>query len=124
MNEYTVLVGLPGCGKSYYGRALLKSLNKSIFLDDIKDFSEVILSRCFYDNIIIADPWLCDDKIRKLAVEKLPGAYWLFWENDPEQCWKNIQGRDSRVISKDFINDLSKKYHPPKVDMKVWRNNA
>lgn len=124
-NHFVFLVGLPGAGKTTYGNSI--KLEKSVFIDDIKDFSAITSATENHDTIIVSDPKLCDDEIRKLASARMSNTYnhvlieWVYWENDPIKAWNNVVRRnDGRKISKRYIEDLSKKYNPPKIDMKIW----
>lgn len=109
------LVGLPGCGKSTW----IKNNNHSnaAVVDDPMDFSHVKSVIKNNDNIIIADPRLCDDWILTCCINKIKNIdsnikmNFLYWKNDVEACWNNVEKRaDGRIISKSFLIELSKKY--------------
>lgn len=126
-NHFVFLVGLPGSGKTTYGNSI--KLEKSVFIDDIKDFNLITNAAKIFDTIFVSDPKLCDDEIRKLASARITNMYpyvvieWVFWENSPEKAWNNVVRRnDGRKISKRYIEDLSKKYNPPKIDFKIWES--
>ena len=128
MKSIILLIGLPGSGKTHYGNSLISSKNK--FIDDIKEFSSISDALKEYDELIVSDPYLCIDYYRECAVklfkENFPeiSLKWIFWENNPEKAYKNVVNRnDGRVISKNFVFDLSKKYNPPNITFNVYENN-
>lgn len=114
--EITVLVGLPGSGKTYYAHHNIKKNQR--FIDDIKNFDEITKNIDKYDDFMISDPHLCIDKNVELAKEKLKTHFneikFIYWENDIEKAWSNVQKRnDGRIIHKSFLKRLSSMYNPP-----------
>ena len=111
-----VLVGLPGCGKTYYGNKIKN--DQIIFIDDIKTFKEIENNYNKYDNFIMSDSHLCLKKNRDKAYKILKNMFskieFIFWENDLEKAWNNVVKRnDGRKISKHFVKFLSNNYNIP-----------
>jgi hypothetical protein len=80
--------------------------------------------------VIVADPSLCRSENRffaeKMVKEYHPGCEveWIYFENNPEKCWNNIQHRnDGRKISKYSLNNMSKRYKIPEGAscVQVWQ---
>lgn len=132
--KITFIVGLPGSGKTYFGNQLL-DLRGGVFLDDISTLNQIKGS--IGQDIIISDVFLCREKerdkatriINKIAL-KVGFQYdieWVFFENNPAQCLKNVEYRekqgDKRRVT-DFINAMSLEYTIPTdaPQWKVWCN--
>jgi hypothetical protein len=125
--KFIFLVGLPGSGKTYMGRQMGEH-----FLDDIcRTCGTERLKESFTsETVIVADPSLCRSVNRFFAEKMLqahhPGCEieWVFFENNPDKCWANVQARnDGRTISKRMIYDLSKQYKMPEdaTIIEVWQ---
>lgn len=115
--KFIFLVGLPGAGKTYYGKQI-----DGLFLDDICQTCGIgrLKEGFIQQTVIVADPSLClpfNRKCAELIVNQYhPGCEieWVFWDNNFEQCWVNVEQReDGRKISKYGIKELSKKYAIP-----------
>jgi predicted kinase len=129
--KFVFLVGLPGSGKTFIGKQI-EEQSGGLFLDDIcwtcgKDrLKELFTSQM----VIVADPSLCRSENRFFA-EKMVKEYhtgceveWIFFENDPEKCWNNIQQRsDGRKVSKYSLSNMSKRYKIPEnvSCVQVWQ---
>jgi hypothetical protein len=93
-----MLVGNCGSGKTMLGRSLAGRLGAQ-FVDDPKGIEDVTRFLNQHRTIVIADPWLCLVDVRQRATAQLkefcPEAQllWYFFENNPEQCRKNIERR-------------------------------
>lgn len=121
MNKITLLVGLPGCGKTFLGNELAKS--GAMFIDDIsllgkfKSLQEAIINNIAH--IIVADVFLCRNTERINAVKtihKITNNYileWIFFDNDPEQCRENVKNRQDGRLVNGLINQLNKEYTIP-----------
>lgn len=113
------LVGLPGSGKSHYINKL-ESLDKYLIIDDPKnadDLPDIATAKNF--DIIIADCHLCIPRIREKFINKMNKTYpdhsieFLFFENNPSQCLKNVNYRnDGRKVETTIIQ-YSKEYEIP-----------
>lgn len=120
------LIGLPGSGKTYYANNYLRN-NHNYFIDD---FSVNDIEWCLEDfkksgknQLIISDPNLClvsqesaKESIKKMLNEIKEFEFlFLYFENNPEQCIKNIAHRnDDRCIFEKSIRELwSKNYIIP-----------
>ncbi|MFA5071335.1 MAG: hypothetical protein WC511_03080 [Candidatus Pacearchaeota archaeon] len=133
MQKVIFIVGLPGSGKTFLGKRLQDAFNsagiKNLFIDDAstKDQIKIVLGLMksgetfkdlAFDNtefLIITDPMLCHKQAQEVAKESFHGVTqtWVYFENNPEQCVKNIHGRDERVISPGWVTHLSQIYHIP-----------
>lgn len=113
-----VITGLPGSGKTTYARQ--KYPNLELF-DDLsanpKDFDDFrfFLGNKNADCVVIDIPLIIEyirQDFLKFIKRFKPQANidWIFFSNNPEQSWKNIQGRDERKISEQYIYDCSKRY--------------
>lgn len=117
MPRFLLLVGLPGSGKTCFGREI-----GARFLDDLAQNGGLsALQDVGPDEAVtISDYCLISEPYRQAAAtvleRKFPGCVleWLYWENDPVQCWKNVKSRqDGRIISRETIFQASKKYFVP-----------
>ena len=122
--KLVVLIGLPASGKSYLGRQMIENNKKAVFIDDvsmvgIKELEKVIENGGFSD-IIMSDVFLCREKDRQTFVKWISKydfeIEWIFFENAPEKCLKNIKIRnnngDVRKVE-GLIYFLSKEYKIP-----------
>ena len=137
----TYIIGLPGSGKSH----LIKELNRTednCVIDDPINFVEDVLPFLDGRDLIIADPNLCvpglrtasksvilDQLFKKRGVKKEAiKIQYIYFENDPEQCKKNIEYREKNegcTKNADVSLDiLTKIYLMPKDvnPIKVWKN--
>ncbi len=121
MIEFLLIVGLPGSGKTYYSRQL-----EGTIFDDINDLS--LLTKDLQGKITIIDPhFCCADilaKAKDILTKKFPDCKidTVYFENDLEACWKNIQRRnDNRKISYSFVKSLSSDYFPPENCRSVYK---
>ena len=125
LNKLIILVALPGSGKTYWAKSNIPS--DGMFIDDINDIKQLIEASVNYKTILMADPHLCNDRVREIAKSKIMGLFpnliveWVYWENAPDKAWKNVCNRnDEREISEAFIKTLAKSYNPPTIDHPVW----
>lgn len=121
----TFIVGLPGSGKSYLGN----SMENVHFIDDVSMVGLKAIEKHKDKDLVIADVYLCLEEEREKAVRTIKRLIpdcqinWIFFENNPEQCLKNVcrrmqQGDDRKVA--ELIKVLSKKYNPKENTRKVW----
>jgi hypothetical protein len=134
-----MLVGLPGSGKTTLGNIMMSRAGLSspdfIFLDDITIFGGLAsLEEAIsfgWNNIIVADVFLCRTSDRTKAVQWLKKnavgyeVELVYFENAPEKCRANVlrrtAGGDHRKVN-DLIADLAKSYIIPEdvVAIAVW----
>ena len=120
MTKVLIIVGLPGSGKTTFG----KKQKDAFFIDDIKDKNEIEKAiNNKHQFVVISDPYLIFEKNRISAKKHLLGLgikeiEWIFFENNKEKCLKNVKKRNDNRKVESFINLFSKNYIIPK-DAKV-----
>ena len=127
MSEIVFIIGLPGSGKSYLCNQY-KARGYTI-IDD----PSVILSKdhikatCLLNNkVVISDPYLCDPsslQFLKTNLSRLGNVYFRFvyFENNPEKCLRNIEYRNDGRAVRGLVKHLSKKYFPPPGALEIWQ---
>jgi adenylate kinase family enzyme len=134
MKNIIFIIGLPGSGKTTLGKKLLLEKANAIFVDDpsvvlkSKNLSRLFLKAPEYvDTLIISDPHFVMHTQNEL-MSNMNNVYpdssisFIYFENNPEQCFLNIQERnktDFRKISQGFLQFLSKEYdknHPKETE--------
>jgi hypothetical protein len=125
--KITMIVGLPGSGKSHLGRRMVEGDADATFLDDLSviggiDALRRAISVPGIENIVIADAFLCRRHDRARAREWLrdnASGYeveWVYFENDPGKCRANVlrrdAGGDARRVD-ELIGELSRFYAIP-----------
>ena len=146
MAKAIFIVGLPGSGKTYYVCDLASEINAEKFddfkADAIDNCSHFTFARRYEELInklrsgldaIISDIDFCKtesrDEARQCIEQQVQGVEfeWIFFENDPEKCRKNIIRREKtrgrsepETIKK--LEMYSKKYEIPDGSFveKVW----
>lgn len=117
--QITLIVGLPGSGKTTLGNQLADGL----WLDDISVIGGLSLLKDAISNgwerIVVSDVFLCRPIDRLNAVRWLKehaqgyDIEWIYFENAPEKCQANVLRRnDSRKVS-ELIHELTKLYVIP-----------
>lgn len=116
------VIGLPGSGKTTFINSI--KLPTDMVFDDLKnDELELVKSLVgHFSRIIISDVHLIFQKNLDVAIELFPNHELIFFENDPEQCLKNVEHRNDGRKVEEFIKNFSKFYNPPKTAKKVFRN--
>lgn len=125
MKTFKLLVGLPGSGKTHYGRGMglpfFDDVTQNGGLDWLLSFS-ILSPTLDLDEltVVLSDHGFIFPKVREKVVYFLKSHYrnckieWLVWDNDPVTCWENIQRRnDGRVISKGALLADSRDYTYP-----------
>ena len=124
--KITIIVGLPGSGKTTFAKTLVKE--NVVLFDDPgalqKTFDEMML----YINqnkgdAIVTDIYCFNETTRKGVEEYLYSngvskIDWIFFENDPESCIKNIKTRNEisgfeKYVSENRIKLMSREYTIP-----------
>lgn len=137
MRKIILLCGLPGSGKSFFGEEIFSYYRhreeSAIFFDDmgieysLQDLVEAV--NVGYENIIIADVNLCRQEDRKHAIKRMSELApdymleWIYFENDPIKCLKNVEYRDDGRKVKEAIREFSKRYVIPEgvEPKKIWQ---
>lgn len=113
------IIGLPGSGKTHLAKELLNTIRDAWLIDD---FAVHMLRQqpalIGVETIIVTDPTACaaSPEMIRATLEKWLGKSidltFVAFDNDPEQCIINTNGRDDRVISPRYIRALSGSYDP------------
>lgn len=114
--QITLLIGLPGSGKSDY---ISKNFNKGEYtvVDDPRKAGDIPLE--FDNHLIIADCHLCREQsmngFKSFAEKNFPDIpiNYIYFENNPEQCFKNAAFRNDGRIVEPTIRHMSKTYTIP-----------
>lgn len=140
MKSITLIVGLPGSGKTHLAKEMAKVEGMSyVVFDDIshnKDMFKLMFLSGKPDNtddIIITDYSLCNPLTRHACESLLERLfpdyeiYWIYFENNPEKCHNNVKSRtdESRKVD-NLIDLLSKQYTIPsdKTALKIWQGKT
>ena len=122
-------IGLPGSGKTYAAKNLSKEFlkqypNEVLYIDDLYielkknnfNWSVIFSSNQNYKFVIITDFLACDPKQQLFLYNKLDELYpqckqeWTFFENNPQQCSKNIQLRNNGLKVDLTLQQMTKIY--------------
>jgi hypothetical protein len=133
---FELIMGLPASGKSTYAATAAKARSYPspvVIIDDPKDFYADVVRKIVPGSLhLISDCHLCLPRVRKnaevrLRSEELMAEFrYVFFENDPEQCLRNLEARmasgDLRT-AEEMIKQLSPLYVIPEgvVTIPVWR---
>lgn len=119
--KFLIIVGLPASGKSTYIESIKTS--RDLILDDFVTKDSVLdAMKKDYDRVIISDSIFCKkEPLNNLLDLIKPNEYEiLYYENDYEQCLRNSMRRLNKVVL-GAIYLLKDEYNPPRIDLKVWR---
>jgi predicted kinase len=132
--KVTIIVGLPGSGKSHLIRKLRKratgecvedfmafSYDDSRRFTDSKHYPKLIRDLRKGRHSIIADIFFCDTALRDEAERVIQRdspkseIEWIYFENDPKTCRKNAVRRNRVIVDHDLvmIGRLATKYFFP-----------
>lgn len=114
--EITLIIGLPGSGKSFL---INKEFNSSEFtvIDDPMKPDDIPLS--FDNHLVIADCRLCRsnvlDSFYPFAKKRFGDVKinTIYFENNPEQCLKNVIYRNDGRVVEPTIRHMTKTYNIP-----------
>lgn len=135
MAKLIIVIGLPGSGKSYYLRQLLKSNEVSAYYDDYqkdsynessnpylsKNYGQLLTQLINGDIIAIADIMYCQQDKLAAVIESINHVIpnieidMRYFENDPEKAIASIRSRSrsGRVESEiAYVNEISPQYKP------------
>lgn len=132
----TIIVGLPGSGKTTYAKTLPGRLFDDVAMsrrgmDDLKAYlstgSDAVITDVF--NTAPAIRSATEETIRRAANDSNITINWVFFENDPEACYHNVIQRNAgshaefKLISWETIKEKSAVYTIPEgaVTRKVYR---
>lgn len=118
------VVGLPGSGKTHLAKELAKN-GYELFDDVGTETAKEDVINCLKDgkDCIIVDPHFCSigarEAAQKIAEKFSADINWIFFENNPEACLKNIMLRDDGRKVENFIKSLSKVYSIPEKEKAI-----
>jgi hypothetical protein len=115
----TLLIGLPGSGKTYLGNKLSQETG-AVFIDDIKSTNQLSIPFAANKDIIIADMALCSTNTRLECIRILELMAKeanivliinkIFFENNPQKCLANVEYRNDGRLVKNAILMAAKEY--------------
>jgi hypothetical protein len=117
--DITLIIGLPGSGKSYLGRDLCDTTNRPFF--DDADTVPLLQSTGF----IITHPMMCLITVRTAVVNSLKTHYpdaqhtFLYFENDPHKARENAKRRADKPVF-GLISYLTRIYTPEGTPLPIW----
>lgn len=125
--KITLIVGLPGSGKTYYantlaapGVVIIDDFQRSD-LDNLPDINST-------KNLVIIDPHFCDSVILNFAQNVLKKQYGdnvifelVYFENEPQKALRNIEFRNDGRKVVEFIRHHTKIYNPPSDARSIWQ---
>lgn len=123
--KLSLVVGLPGSGKTHTAKLIAIRDGNTIIVDDIKDQSELPDADCG-QNIVVTDPNFCDPNILAMAKDilgkKYPGYEMeiYYFENDPEKARANVEYRNDGRYVDGTIERFTKIYNPPEYALQIW----
>lgn len=118
MSRITLIIGLPGSGKTY-----LASKMTGYIIDDIKSITQLINTS---QDIVISDVNFCDDKILQKSISMLGKRYpthtisCIYFENNPEKCRQNVIYRNDGRNVEGTIARFTPIYNPPVGAKAIW----
>lgn len=138
MSNITMIVGLPGSGKTTYAKNLLTAAYPQRLFDDPSTNKKGIEDLRLYvrngGHAIVTDVYCTDPEVREIATAKMlswsqddwnPNSKykvtlkWVFFENDLDACLANIKRRNEadpklyRLISEPYLREASRRYIIP-----------
>ena len=105
--------GLPGSGKTHLSNEISKD-QKFVILDDIGNISKVVSNLDKENNIILSSPYFdnyinlgLDLKLKSILKDYDYDIDEIWFENNPENCIKNIKNRtDHKIDSVSIIPEI------------------
>lgn len=115
MSRVTIIVGLPGSGKTYLANHFAQQHNAVVFDDIVReDIPRLLTALAAGQDCVVTDPHLCDEAQRKACATMVAehDTQWVFFANDPDACLRNVaQRNDGRVVTKTILQ-YAKLYAP------------
>ncbi len=122
----TLIVGLPGSGKSYLANTMVQEDPTLFLIDDMIEEGDLQKAKTFIQNGqsgIITDPQLCLDQVRSAAEKAIQSwggsVQFIFFENNPKACLHNTLKRNDKRKVDGFIKWVTTQYNPPANSRKV-----
>lgn len=124
--DIVLIAGLPGSGKTHLGISLQDAGYH--FIDDLRSSEQIVYS----DRLAIACVDFCDEGVRKKAEEDLRNKFksanirWVFFENAPDKCRRNVELRNDGRHVLPTISALSRIYRIPSGSqfVPVWQQQS
>ncbi len=114
--QITIIIGLPGSGKSFLINNEFNDPSYTIVDDPMKPDD---IPSTFEKHLVIADCRLCRPKILESfysMVEKKFGdvkVNKIYFENNPQQCLKNVEYRNDGRLVEPTIRHMTSVYNIP-----------
>lgn len=126
-----VVIGLPGCGKDRLLRAMeaeghrvfddFSANTAAPFVEMSPNYGPLMDELMAGHDCAVSDIAFCEPEYRsdffKAVTTRLRGQpiEWIYFENAPEKCRKNIEGQSGERVELDLraLEDLSRRYVVP-----------
>jgi hypothetical protein len=119
-----IMAGAPGSGKSHLGLKMAEADPSVFFFDDAsmpKRDLTLLIKKLKEDTgtLIIADTFLCEPDQRESALDFIhyynedAEIEWIYFENNPEKCRRNVELRDDGRDVEGSIKRFSASYVIP-----------
>ena len=113
----TFVIGLPGSGKSTLMKNGRDDNKCTVYDDFLNDFynNKALKAIESGKNIILIDPRMCiphiwDKTVKKVEKVAKKNVKLILFENDPENCIKNVEKRGDMKVLPETIIEYSKLY--------------
>ena len=130
MIDVYVVIGLPGSGKTSYGRYLSEQVGAELFDDcllDLAAWEKAVAHIAAGHSCVLIDPRFCDTAVFAELNKRLSNIEGVelnivlrYFKNEPDVCVANASQRD-KPVAEWFILHLSKTYCPPEEALPCYR---